>query len=60
MARYRIEHISDKRFFHIEFNHPNDPILARTCQKYGWSLDECDIILLQETTDQSEPLTTRK
>jgi hypothetical protein len=49
MLHYRVEHIRDGRYLHTEASSPNDPALARACQKYGWKLEECRLILLKGT-----------
>jgi hypothetical protein len=59
MSRYRIEHIPDSRYFHIEAEHPNDPTLVRAFQKLGWSLDDCRFVLLEQNAEPVESLATR-
>jgi hypothetical protein len=57
MPRYRIEHIADGRFIHAEASSPEDPTLANACKKFGWTLEDCHLILLAEDTwrDKLEP-----
>ena len=60
MSLYRIEHIADGRFIHAEAETSEDPALARACEKYGWSLDNCRVILLEQNPEPLEPLAMRK